>query len=284
MSRTRTGLIVVAACTVTALVSGPAFQAASGAEPDTTAPTGTIRNDFIIGSQLSKSNLLNDDRCDNSTWLDYRISYKASDASGISDYTVWRVTSAEMPHFLGWWSEDFAEWPERAFTDELSDYEGECGGGSLETDAFAVTAYDTYGNAKWIEGASDRPTVVQENGTSASAGTNRSLFTYSGKWSTQTGTFASGGRQVRTKQAGASVTFTHGPGDLAIVMAKGPRRGKAAIVVDGVRVSTVDTNAASDRNRIIVWARDLGPGTHTVKIRNLATAGHPRIDFDAIVY
>jgi hypothetical protein len=54
-------------------------------------------------------------------------------------------------------------------------------------------------------------------------------------------------------------------------------------LVDGVRVSTVDTRAANNTNRIIVWTRTFGPGDHTVQIRNLATAGRPRIDFDAVV-
>jgi hypothetical protein len=281
MSKLRTGLITIAACTLTALVSGPAFQAASGAEADTTPPTGSIEKDFLVGSQVTASNLLNqaDNECDDYTWVKYLLTWTASDASGISDATAWEVTSASSPDFLGWASQDLPG--DDYFYGEMGDYEGDCGGGSLETDTYAVTAYDTYGNAKWIETPWGGPTVIQENGATP-FGSDPSMFTYSGKWSTATVTYASGGRQKWTKQAGASVTF-QAAGEVALVMAKGPGRGQAAIFIDGVRVSTVDTRAATNSNRIIVWTRDLPSGTHTIQIRNLATAGHPRIDFDAIV-
>lgn len=282
MSKLRTGLVAVTASLATVMVCGTAFQTANGAEPDTTPPTGTLQSDFIIGSQLSPSNMLNEDedRCDNNTWLNFRISWTASDASGIDDYTMWDDND-EVPDFLGWWSNS-AEWPETALIGTLSDYHGDCGGGSLETRAYAVTAYDAYGNGKWIEGGT-RPTVYQENGMSQYAGNHPSMFTYSGNWTTSTCNCASGGQQFTTKQLGASATFT-ATGKIALAMAKGPNRGQAEVFVDGVRVSTVDTRAATNTNRIVVWTRDLGVGNHTVRVRNLATSGRPRIDFDAVVF
>jgi hypothetical protein len=65
-------------------------------------------------------------------------------------------------------------------------------------------------------------------------------------------------------------------------MAKAPDRGSAKIYVDGKVDATVDTHAAVAQNRIIVWQHALGKGAHTVKLVNLATKGHPRIDLDAV--
>ena len=267
------------------MVCGTAFQTADGAEPDTTPPTGSVQKDALVGGQLTSSSQDSGGSCDNFTWLNYRISWTASDPSGIDDASMWRITSeGGGPEFLGWWS-DSNNWPDQSFTELLGDYNGECGGGGLETDALAVTAYDAYGNAKWIEGAGGIANVIQENGASASdgSGPRPSMFTYSGSWTTSTCNCASGGRQVTTKQLGASVTFT-ATGKIALVMAKGPARGQADIFVDGARVATVDTRAAANTNRIVVWTRNLGVGNHTVQVRNLATTGRPRIDFDAVVF
>ena len=67
-------------------------------------------------------------------------------------------------------------------------------------------------------------------------------------------------------------------------MATGPGRGRAAIVVDGAQVGTVDTRAPANANRVVVWSETLSPGVvHVVKIKNLGTAGRARIDFDALV-
>ena len=98
-------------------------------------------------------------------------------------------------------------------------------------------------------------------------------------------TCASGGRQAYTTTAGATATVTTSPGvaHIGLVMAKGPVRGRADILVDGVKVRTIDTFAATNSNRIIVWTRNLASGTHVIKVKNRATAGRPRIDFDAVV-
>ncbi|HSS68137.1 MAG TPA: hypothetical protein VLK34_06260, partial [Nocardioidaceae bacterium] len=100
----------------------------------------------------------------------------------------------------------------------------------------------------------------------------------------------------KTTQSGACATlhidnlpywddpYGHVDYGLGLVMAKAPDRGKAAIFVDGVRVATVDTHAASKVNRTVVWRQTMAGNTgHTVKVVNLATAGRTRIDIDAFV-
>lgn len=66
-------------------------------------------------------------------------------------------------------------------------------------------------------------------------------------------------------------------------MAKGPDRGSFAVYVDGAKVATVNTNSATKVNATVVWRQTVTSGNHSLRIVNLASRGHPRIDFDAIV-
>lgn len=97
---------------------------------------------------------------------------------------------------------------------------------------------------------------------------------------------ASGAAQRRTNQTGAAaaITRTFARGEhVALVMAEGPGRGKAAIFIDGTHVETVDTFAAANTNRIIEWDMAMSKGTHTIRVVNQGTAGRTRIDLDAIL-
>ena len=91
------------------------------------------------------------------------------------------------------------------------------------------------------------------------------------------------GDKIFASTLGATATITTNRTRVGLVMSKGPGRGRADITVDGAKVATIDTYAATTQNRIIVWTRDLGSGSHTVQIKNLATSGHPRIDLDAVL-
>lgn len=121
-------------------------------------------------------------------------------------------------------------------------------------------------------------------------------LSYSGTWATSACTCWSGGTTQKTRQSGASVTLRMDLPNIpmidvppettwvvALVMAKGPDRGKAAVFVDSVRVATVDTYSATSVNRTVVWRQPMTNAAHTVRIVNLGTAGRPRIDIDAFV-
>ena len=91
-------------------------------------------------------------------------------------------------------------------------------------------------------------------------------------------------RRTTVKNASAIFTRTYERDDhVALVMAKGPARGKFDVYVDGVKKSTVDTYAATNTNRVIVWDTWMAAGKHTVKVVNLATTNRPRIDLDAVL-
>ena len=105
-------------------------------------------------------------------------------------------------------------------------------------------------------------------------------------WQRTSCTCAIGDSMLRTSTANKSLsTVVNGNGQnshVALVMAKGPARGKAAIYFDGTLATTVDTYAKANVNRVVMWDKALtGSANHTIKVVNLATSGHPRIDIDA---
>jgi hypothetical protein len=113
---------------------------------------------------------------------------------------------------------------------------------------------------------------------------------YSRGWSVSHCSCFSDATTHRTSDKNASVSFqTAAPYDhsgvaVALVMPKAKNRGSAAVYVDGVRRATVNTYSKQAINRTIVYQVVLsGWARHTVKIVNLATHGHPRIDVDATI-
>ena len=108
-----------------------------------------------------------------------------------------------------------------------------------------------------------------------------SAITYSGSWSRVTQSSAWAGALRRTSSGGAAATYTFTGRNVAVVGTRGPAYGSFQVVVDGVLRGTVDAHASATASRRILfrygWPR---AGQHTIRIMNLATAGHPRIDLD----
>ena len=96
--------------------------------------------------------------------------------------------------------------------------------------------------------------------------------------------FVSGGSLAYSTAAGASATFRFTGYSIGLVAYRGPNRGSAAIYVDGVRTATISLHATTYASRQIVYATHWATnGTHTIRIVNLGTAGHSRVDVDAFV-
>ncbi len=133
--------------------------------------------------------------------------------------------------------------------------------------------------------------VVQWASDDTSAG-----LSYSSGWGNSSCTCFEGGSTEWTSTKNASVTFqtvrpvdvtgyndTTGV-DLALIMPKAANRGSAAIYIDGVKKATINTYSKTSINRTIAYQTLLtGTASHTVKIVNLATSGHPRIDIDVVL-
>ncbi len=98
-------------------------------------------------------------------------------------------------------------------------------------------------------------------------------------WSTPTaGTW---GTTIFSKTKGATATFAFSGTDVAWVSARGPKRGKAKVYIDGVQKAVVDLKASSAQSSVIVFtASGLSAGPHTIKIYVNGTSGRPRVDVD----
>jgi hypothetical protein len=106
-----------------------------------------------------------------------------------------------------------------------------------------------------------------------------------GTWHTQSSANFLGGSSWYASAAGASASYkTTGLRSIAIVTTKASSRGSFRVYIDGVLKATVSTYAASTAYRQVMYQFTWStPGTHTMKIVVLGTAGHPRVDFDAVL-
>jgi hypothetical protein len=118
-----------------------------------------------------------------------------------------------------------------------------------------------------------------------SAGFQEGSATYTGSWPSTSFAGAWGGTAKYSTAASASAIFACASCNaIAWVTDEDSQHGSAKVYVDGVLKTTVNTNTASTRNRVIAytfaWASD---GAHTLKILNAATAGHPRVTVDGFL-
>jgi hypothetical protein len=118
-----------------------------------------------------------------------------------------------------------------------------------------------------------------------SAGAQEGSAVYTGKCPTATFAGAWGGTAKYSTAASASATFSCASCDaIAWVTDEDSQHGSAKVYVDGVLKATVGTKAASKLNRVIAyafqWASD---GAHTLRVVNVATAGHPRVTVDGFL-
>jgi hypothetical protein len=141
-------------------------------------------------------------------------------------------------------------------------------------DRFVVRVTDCAGNTATSDIAATKFGVREDDDPG---------LAYQGAWKTSRFSGFSGGTTHSTTAKGASVSLTFaGTGPIALVMEKAADRGKADVFVDGVKKATVDTHSATTKHRIVVWQGLYTKGSHTLKVVNKATVGHPRIDLDFI--
>jgi hypothetical protein len=142
---------------------------------------------------------------------------------------------------------------------------------------YRVRSIDRAGNASaFATAASNTPGISQE--TSAS-------IVYTGAWTTGTVTGASGGSVRFGGVVGKSAKFTFTGRNVTWIAAKGDK-GRADVLIDGVKVATVDLFSTTAATHVVVFARNgLSLGTHTIQVNVLGTknaaATSSRIDIDA---
>jgi hypothetical protein len=141
---------------------------------------------------------------------------------------------------------------------------------------YRLRATDGAGNlSAYVYGPTFRARLAQQTSTVA---------TYSGTWHTSTTSLASSGSLRYTTSAGADVTYQFTGSSIAWLAYRGPTRGSAQVYVDGQLSATVSLYASSSHSKQIVFAGSWPTnGTHTIRIVNLATSGHARIDIDGFI-
>jgi hypothetical protein len=200
----------------------------------------------------------------------YEYGWTATDPSDICRYSVDQHVIAE------WWTDGVVDYPTNAASGRFG-FTADGYWSSNDVDLIRINAYDCAGNVTSVTRPGIWPGVTEDHGEDTTTG-----------WARTSCTCAIGDSMLRTSTRDASLsTAVDGRGTprrVALIMAKGPARGRAAIYWDGRLVKTVDTYARANSNRVVMWDVEVrGSARHTVRVVNLATAGRPRIDVDAYV-
>lgn len=246
--------------TLTIHSAGTAPAGAGGAEIDHTMTVTLTVIDGIAPVASGPTSRLYSGTTVSTTATPVWTTWSASDPSGIRAYTVQRQVDG------GSWST--VTLPSATST----------GITQLETFGhryrYRVLATDGAGNVgPWSYGPTMTPTLFQQTS---------SAFSYGASWYTAWSTSYLGGSERYTRARGATATFKVWGSSFAWVGYKGPNRGYAAIYVDGAYRGTVNLYASSYQARRVIWTTTFASnGSHAIRIVNLATSGHPRIDLDA---
>lgn len=252
--------------------------------PDTTAPTlrTPMKSSFLVGRAIDKS-FPPEAGCPNGVNAREKLSWHGSDDAGSVRYTVVEHTVGEGDSTL------LSRSKKTTVRLYGTNWNNDCGGGAWQPAGWTVKARDAAGNTSKHLVRGGLIAVTQDNRKVDNVW-NQLVpnLAYSGNWTRSKSARWSRGTLSRTSDPNASVTaaVTVPAGEathLALVMAKGPGRGAFEVSVDGVVSSTVDTYASHLRPRVVTWQVALRSGPHTVRVVNLATAGRPTIDFDAVL-
>ncbi len=110
--------------------------------------------------------------------------------------------------------------------------------------------------------------------------------TYTGTWTATADPNAWGGGVESSTTLGSDATITFTGRNLALVATKGPAYGSIDVYVDGAFYKTLNCFAAALAPQQVIFrysTQVLTNSTHTVRIVNDATAGHPQVDIDGFI-
>lgn len=138
-----------------------------------------------------------------------------------------------------------------------------------------IRATDDHGNTGAWSSFGLTTSLAQESATG---------WTWSSGWTRSALSGASGGFVRWATKAGATATTSITGRAMAIVAPRSTTGGWAEVWVDRAKVATIKLDAAPTGPRRIVFTRTwTRVSTHTILIKVLGTAGHPRVDLDALV-
>jgi kumamolisin len=111
---------------------------------------------------------------------------------------------------------------------------------------------------------------------------NNGAIAYTTGWARIAQAGASAGHVEEASVAGKKATFTFSGTQVGFVTTVASANGSATIVIDGGAAATVNTHATGGPG-IVRFVKATGTGPHTLVLKVLGTAGHPKIDVDAFV-
>lgn len=271
---------VFALVSASVLLASPARSA-----PDSTPPVlhAPAKASFAVGQQLEATVPPCYPPDPANLWVNVgeTIGWSADDGSPVT-YAMTQETGDEG--VVDVWPGQSAQTSLDAFGTNSSQA---CGGGNHSVSEWVLTATDSAGNSSTATIHGGRLLLTQDGGRSDPTGypVSRPTLAYQGGWSVARCSCWMGGQVHKTAQRGASalLTFSHVDGQplhVGLVMHTGPSRGSFKVLLDGRRVGTVDTHAAQDRARVLVWQHALPDSGHTLRLVSLGTG---RIDLDAVV-
>ncbi|MFC6239175.1 zinc-dependent metalloprotease family protein [Longivirga aurantiaca] len=118
--------------------------------------------------------------------------------------------------------------------------------------------------------------------TKANYRSDRVATTYVGPWTLSTTSSANGGSLHRTSTKYASATTTVTASSIAVLLQRGSHHGTVAVLVDGVKVATVDMSATASSVRVAVVKSFGSTSTHTVKVVNMTGGATGALGFDGV--
>ena len=284
------GRAIVVTGAVLALLAGAQVGASSAG--DTTAPVlrTPAKGAFVTNAQipLGMPPDCGDDPHDLRMTVPLTFKWTGSDDSGTVRYSLVQNTGYNGREDV------FVDSSQTSYTGSATNTDQFCGGGNHSVYEWNLTGTDPSGNSTTNNIYGGRMRLTQDSNLTDGAGyATQPVIAYQGKWGLSYCACWSDGAVHRTSTRGASVTITpqyaapfphySTAHHVALVMHRGPDRGRFRISVDGVVRTTVDLYAANARPRVIVWRAAFAEYGHTIKLENLGTAGRPRIDLDAVL-
>jgi hypothetical protein len=224
--------------------------------------------------------------------VDENFTWSATDNSGLPvRYDLFRADSASGGH------DAFLDSAQTSFADPGTNADQSCGGGDWSAYYWELTARDAAGNTTTKQITGGQIEVTQDSNLNDGQGNAVvPVLAYSGRWRLANCTCWMAGGVHKTSTRNAAVTInvqlpfgwdparaeSNNRTHVGLVMHKGVKRGKFQVWVNGVLRATVDTYAATEQPRMLVYQTAVS-GSSTIKIVNLATTGRPRIDLDAVL-
>ena len=140
---------------------------------------------------------------------------------------------------------------------------------------FEVRATDNAGNVSgFTAGPTFTLTAYQETASN---------ITYTSGWTQQAVTGAYGGSVKFATVAGKKATLSFTGSQVAWVSTIASNRGSGSVSIDGGAAATVSTHGTTTKPAMVVYTKTLAAGTHSLVLKVLGTAGHPRVDVDAFL-